>query len=479
MEIPFKKITFVLCNVTTMEFIDRIDETKLLQEALNRNTTQFIVIWGRRRIGKSTLIRNVLDFERGDIYFLADTTSETSQQQMFAKIASSTVAGFNEATYSSWEALLRSLSRQLDRRITVCLDEFPYLVKSCQALPSILQKLIDEKALTFDLIICGSSQQLMKGYVLDSKEPLYGRAQENFMLQPISASYISKALNCNAIEAVEEYSLWGGIPRYWELRNEYPDMQTAIERLLLNPHGILVEEPQRLLRDDMRDTIQTSTLLTIIGNGVNRLSEIAARAGKDANHITEPLAKLRELGYIQRDIPFGEDEKKSKKGLYKIKDPFLSFHFRFITPYRSYIEMRRGEVVATIIREHFNEHVGMVWESLCREYVSGTVIEGIPYKMAHRWAGTILVDKEKKETRQVELDVVAESFDGKHLLIGECKWTRKEDASRLLHRLEEIAPKLTFVNRHKVHLCLFLKEEPFNYTPDMNIFYPKDILKTT
>ncbi len=90
-----------------------------------------------------------------------------------------------------------------------------------------------------------------------------------------------------------------------------------------------------------------------------------------------------------------------------------------------------------------------------------------------------MVDKEKKETRQVELDVVAESFDGKHLLIGECKWTRKEDASRLLHRLEEIALKLTFVNRHKVHLCLFLKEEPFNYTPDMNIFYPKDILKTT
>ena len=459
-----------------MDFIDRNGEIKMLQEALARDNRQFIVIWGRRRIGKSTLIRKVLDFNRGDIYFLADTTSEASQRQLFANIASATVSGFDEATYSSWEALLISLSRQLDKRVTVCLDEFPYLVKSCPALPSVLQKLIDEKTLSFDLIICGSSQQLMKGYVLDSREPLYGRAQENFMLQPIPAGYISQALNCNAVEAVEEYSIWGGIPRYWELRSEFPDMWTAIERLMLHPQGILVEEPQRLLRDDMRDTIQTSTLLTIIGNGANRLSEIAARAGKDANHVTEPLNKLRELGYIQRDIPFGEEEKKSKKGLYKIKDPFLNFHFRFITPYRSYIEMRRSEMVSKLIEEHFSEHVSLIWEELCREYVSGAVINGVPYKMAHRWQGTILMDEEKKETKKVELDVVAESFDGKHILIGECKWTKKDDAARLIHRLEEIVPKLPFTKKRIVHLCLFLKEQPFNDAPNIDIYYPKDIL---
>ena len=372
--------------------------------------------------------------------------------------------------------MLVSLSRQLDRRVTVCLDEFPYLVKSCPALPSILQKLIDEKTLSFNLIICGSSQQLMRGYVLDSREPLYGRAQENIMLQPIPAGYISEALNCNAIQAVEEYSLWGGVPRYWELRNEFPDMWTAVRRLLFHPQGILVEEPQRLLRDDMRDTVQTSTLLTIIGNGANRLSEIAARAGKDANHITEPLNKLRDLGYIRRETPFGEDEKKSKKGLYKIKDPFLSFHFRFVAPYRSFIEMRRSEVVAKIAEEHFNEHVSLIWEELCRDYVSGAVINGVSYKMARRWQGAVLTDKVKKATKMVELDVVAESFDGKHLLIGECKWTGREDASRLMHRLEEVAPLLPFADNHTLHPCIFLKEKPFNETPHMNIYYPEDVL---
>jgi len=121
-----------LCQVitSTMDFIDRNGEIKMLQEALARDNRQFIVIWGRRRIGKSTLIRKVLDFNRGDIYFHADTTSGFSQRQMFAIIASATVSGFDEATYSSWEALLISLSRQLDKRVTVCLDEFPYLVKT-------------------------------------------------------------------------------------------------------------------------------------------------------------------------------------------------------------------------------------------------------------------------------------------------------------------------------------------------------------
>lgn len=460
-----------------MKFVDRKNEITMLQEALKRESFQFIVIWGRRRIGKSTLIRKVLDFERGDIYFLADTTSETSQRHLFSEMVSTTIKGFDGATYSSWETLFVSLSRQLNRRITICLDEFPYLVKSCPALPSILQKLIDEKTLTFDLIICGSSQQLMKGYVLDSREPLYGRAQENFMMQPIPAGYIREALNCNAIEAVEEYAVWGGIPRYWELRSDYPDMWTAIKNLMIQPHGILVEEPQRLLRDDMRDTVQTSTLLTIIGNGVNRLSEIAGRAGKDSNHITEPLNKLRELGYIQREIPFGESEKKSKKGLYKIKDPFLDFHFRFITPFRSYIEMRRSEVVLKYIEDNFNKHVSKIWEDLCREYISGTIIDGIPYKMARRWQGAIMIDKEKKETEMVELDVVAESFDGKHILIGECKWTGKEDASREIHRLEFIASKLPFINKQIIHFCLFLKERPFNEKSDMTIYYPKDILE--
>lgn len=174
-----------------MEFVDRKKEFARLQASLEREKPQFIVVYGRRRIGKSTLIKKVMDFSRGDIYFLADRTSEPSQRQLFSAAVDMSIEGFSMANYPTWESLFVSLNRSIDHRITVCLDEFPYLVKSCPALPSILQKLLDDKKLKFDLIICGSSQQMMQGFVLDSKEPLYGRADEIMKMSPIAPSFVN------------------------------------------------------------------------------------------------------------------------------------------------------------------------------------------------------------------------------------------------------------------------------------------------
>ena len=193
-------------------------------------------------------------------------------------------------------------------------------------------------------------------------------------------------------------------------------MDTAIRELALDTKGILAEEPQRLLRDDLRDTIQTSTILSIIGNGVNRITEIASRAGKEATQISEPLSKLRELGYIRREIPFGESEKKSKKGIYRINDNMLQFYYRFIAPHRSILELRRIDTVMHLINAQFTQHVGDCWEHLCRQYISGNEIDGIVYNIASRWWGKIFPEGNKEGT-MIELDVVAESFDKKHILI--------------------------------------------------------------
>ena len=195
----------------------------------------------------------------------------------------------NKVQYPDWETLLRALNNQLDERLTICWDEFPYMVKSCPSLPSVLQKLLNMHVFKFDLILCGSSQQLMYNCVFDKKLPLYGLADEVMKLSQIPARYVMEVFECSAERAVEEYAVWGGIPRYWELRKDYKDCDSAIRGLLLDTQGILAEETQRLLRDDMRDTVQTATLLSIIGNGANKLSEIALRAGKSANEITEPL----------------------------------------------------------------------------------------------------------------------------------------------------------------------------------------------
>lgn len=463
-----------------MEFkklIDRTAEIDRISEALRREDTQFIVIYGRRRIGKSTLIKHIVNKQNRVIYFLSDTSSETIQRAAFAKAIACMIDGFDKVIYPDWESLLRSLNRQLTERTLVCIDEFPYLVKSCEALPSIIQKLLNEKPMKFDLVLCGSSQQLMHGYVLNKQSPLYGLANEIIKMQPIPAPYISEALQCDAVQAVKEYAIWGGVPRYWELRKDYSDLETAIRKILLDPQGILIEEPQRLLRDDMRDTVQASSLLTIIGNGANKPSEIASRVGKDTNAISEPLAKLRDLGYINREVPFGENAKKSKKGLYHINDSLLTFHYKFIAPYRSLLELGKTDAVMQVVHAQLPQFIGQCWELLCRNYVSGNMIEGVLYNVASRWWGKIF-PPETKEGKMVELDVVAESIDKKHILIGECKWTHDEDADRLMETLSNKAKYLPFIKKgQQVHLVLFMKEQPVHISQGINIILPEEIMK--
>lgn len=455
-------------------FVDREKDCQRLQNALQRVDCQFIVVYGRRRIGKSTLIKHVLR-QNKDLYFLSDQTSEQNQRQLFANMVATHIDGFNKVQYPDWETLLRALNNQLDERLTICWDEFPYMVKSCPSLPSVLQKLLNMHVFKFDLILCGSSQQLMYNCVFDKKSPLYGLADEVMKLSQIPARYVMEVFECSAERAVEEYAVWGGIPRYWELRKDYKDCDSAIRGLLLDTQGILAEEPQRLLRDDMRDTVQTATLLSIIGNGANKLSEIASRAGKSANEITEPLKKLRDLGYVRREIPFDESERNSKKGLYFVEDNLFKFFYRFVAPYASILELGAIDAVMNVVDSQMSSFVGECWESLCRRFVGGNVIDGVLYDKASRWWGKVFTD-DCSEGEMVELDVVAESFDKKHLLIGECKWTGTEDAERLYNRLQSISKVLPFVKRKQVHIVLFTKVEPIHRENKM-IFLPVNVLE--
>ncbi|MBO4402082.1 MAG: ATP-binding protein [Bacteroidales bacterium] len=458
-----------------MDFLDRKEDMERLRTALKRDREQFIVIYGRRRIGKSTLVKRVLDFERGDIYFMADRTSEASQRQLFSSVAGQSVEGFGLATYPDWRSLLINLSNRLQHRITVCLDEFPYMVKSCPSLPSVLQNFLETVDRKFDLIICGSSQQLMQGLVLKKDEPLYGRADEIFRMKPIAPAYTMQAMDCTAEEAVEEYSVWGGVPRYWELRNNYNTLEAAVESLLLNPGGTLYEEPSRLLHDEMRDTVQASTLMSFIGTGANKLSEIAARAERPASDLAKPLANLRELGFISRHVPFGVDEKKNKKSIYCISDSLLRFHYHYVLPYRSILELGRGKTVLDVFLGQKSDYVAQCWEEICRNHVSGNLIEGTIYNKASRWWGDILDDD--GNVLPVELDVVAESMDKRHLLIGECKWTGREDALKLKKRLDMIVRHLPFRKRfQEVHLCLFLKTMPTNASC-IKVFLPEEVMR--
>ena len=454
-----------------MKFVDRIDETARLKDALAREKSSLVVMYGRRRLGKSTLIKRVLS--ENDVYFLADRSEEQHQRVLLAKVIAQIFPDFDKLTYPDWESIFRAVNYRTEKRFTLCLDEFPYLVEQSPELPSVLQKLVDEKLLKYNLVLCGSSQNMMYGLFLDSTAPLYGRADEIMRLTPIHLPNIQKALHLNAMNAIEEYAVWGGVPRYWELRENRSSLDDALWRNILSVNGTLYEEPIKLFQDDVKDIVKTSTIMSYIGTGANRLSEIAARCNEPATNLSRPLKKLIDLGFLEKDVPFGIDEKNAKKSLYKIADPFMAFYYQFVVPNRSFIELGRRLPLEQALTAHFSEYVSIHWEKLCRDAVTGNMVNGIVYGKAKRWWGSIL--NEDKKPEQVEFDVMAESLDKKYLLVGECKWTTGENGKQLTAELLRKANLLPFAKSYTIVPMLFLKNAPKDDAG--NAMLPEDVIK--
>lgn len=458
-----------------MEFVDRTEELTELKRALKAGTnSSFVVIYGRRRLGKSTLIRKALHHR--DVFYMAGDFINTVQLNLFRDQLSVKFPEISNINFEGWEEILKLINSLTVERFTLCFDEFPYMVKHSPELPSLLQRLIDSGELKYNIIICGSSQRMMQKLVLSSTEPLYGRAQAIINLGPIAIPYMQEALHFDAVSCIEEYSVWGGVPRYWEIREEYGDLISAISNTMLTSIGILYDEPNRLFIDDLTSSVQSESLLSVIASGANRLSEIATRMGREATALSAPLDRLIQMNYIYRDIPFGESAKKSKRGLYKIKDPFIKFYYTFIVPNKSNIGRGRKNYIRELIERDFAHFVGGFWEYQCREAISGNKLFGHLWKEASRWWGTLNTPYGPK---QMEVDLLAESFDGSSVLIGECKWTNPEISAKLIKDLKEKASLLPFIRDKVVIPVLFLKNRPKDekLPEDIHILYPEDIIQ--
>lgn len=462
---------FVKHNYFNMKFVGRKKEIARLKETLKLEKPVLAVLYGRRRIGKSTLIKRVIS--ENDIYFLADRSENHHQLMLLSEIIAKILPDFQKVNYPDWETLLRTLNYRSEKRFTLCLDEFPYIVEQAPELPSVLQKLIDEKQLKYNIILCGSSQNMMYGLCLDSSAPLYGRADTIMRLSPLKLPDLKDALSLDPVETIQEYSVWGGVPRYWELRENRTSLYNALWDNVLSPNGTLYEEPVKLFQDDLKDLVKTATIMSYIGTGANRLSEIASRCQEPATNLSRPLKKLIDLGFLLRDIPFGVDEKNAKKSIYKIADPFMSFYYRFVVPNRSFIELERKKPIEQALNEHLSEYISNQWETLCREAITGNSLNGVIYGKAKRWWGT--VNNEDGNPEQIEIDVIAESLDKKYLLVGECKWTSQENTQNLNKQLLRKAKLLPFAQNRTIVPVLFLKNPPQKNTAQTLL--PKDIIQ--
>lgn len=450
-------------------FVNRSKEIKRMNTALQQKNAVLIVIYGRRRCGKSTLLKKVI--HENDIFFAADLREKSLQIEAFAKSVERLVPGFAKLRYPDWDALFHNLKNTLNEKITICIDEFPYLVKNAPELPSLLQNIIDNKINDkYNLILCGSSQQMMQNITLNSSSPLYGRCNEMLNVKPMLLGWYNEYFGTNAIETIEGYSVFGGVPRYWELQKNHHSLADSIKYNLLDPDGVLFKEPETLFYDEMRTSVLAFSILTLIGLGCNRLSEIAGRLEKPATQLNRPLKLLIDLGYIRRETPFNTSLKSTKKSLYKISDPFMNFYFSFVVPDKSRLEFGLIEQVWKEISSKLNQFVSEQWEELCRNAVPRLEIKGKTFNPAQRWWGKGI------DRKPMEIDVVAESTDKSALLIGEAKWMNNLSVRKTVDELKAKTENVPFMQNRKPIYVLFLKQIPVKIPDEIIIITPSDII---
>ena len=450
-------------------FINRIKEIKRIRTALQQDDSVLLAVYGRRRCGKSTLIKKVIC--ENDIYFAADLRERSLQIEAFAKTIGKVVNGFSKLRYPDWDSLFHNLKNTLNKKITICIDEFPYLVKNSPELPSLLQNIIDNNINDkYNLILCGSSQQMMQSMTLNSSSPLYGRCDEILNVNPMLLGWYNEYLKKNAIETIEGYSVYGGVPRYWELQKKHQSLADSIKYNLLDPDGILFKEPEMLFFDEMRTSVLAFSILFLIGMGCNRLSEIAGRLEKPATQLNRPIKLLIDLGYVRRETPFNTSLKSTKKSLYKISDPFMNFYFSFVVPNKSRLEFGLIEQVWDEINGKFNQYVSEIWEELCRNAVPRMKIEGKTFNPAQRWWGN------GTNRKPMEIDIVAESTDKSTLLIGEVKWIDNISVKNIINELKSKIENAPFIQNRKVLQILFLKQSHEKKSKEIIIINPADII---
>jgi len=439
-----------------------------LQKAIRMPAPVLLVLYGRRRCGKSRLLQEII--RKRDIYFVADQREKPLQIESLAREISRFLPGFDQVTYPSWEVLLDALKAREPEERCLVLDEFPYLVSQAPELPSILQKVMDNPAGKINIVLCGSSQKMMHGIVLDSTAPLYGRAREILKIRPLEMEWLPTALGQRGTKAVESYAVWGGVPRYWELAHRFNNLDDAIKELIFDRDGILHNEPQRLLLDDLRSPVQAQSLLSLIANGCHRLSEIAARIGKPAGSLSRPLSNLIDLGYVKRELPFQESTKSTKRSLYKLEDPFLLFWYRYVQKYQSLLEQDLIDAVFDDFKADFSLHVAVIWEELARKSVHRLNIGHLQWKPAARWWGR------GRDGGPMEIDVVSESFDRQHILFGEAKWRQVRNTGAVFKKLQHAAQNYPHMRGQKPIFACWFKQAGKSASAEVTVLRPRDLL---
>jgi len=443
-------------------FVGRKYELDGLQKLYDRDKFQMVVMYGRRRVGKTRLINEFVK-DKPAISFTAQEANTQLNLQMFSK---KVYDFFNlpETTgiFANWyDAFMFIANRAKTQKFVLAIDEFPYIAEADKSVKSILQNIIDHELLDSKLylILCGSQISFMENEVLGYKSPLFGRRTAQFKIEGFDYCDASKMLgNISNEDKVKYYACVGGTPHYLALVNTEMSFEENIKELFFNTQGYLYSEPTMLLQQELRETAVYNSIIAAIATGASRLNDISTKIGEETSKTIKYIKILMDLKILHKEHPFGENPERSRKGIYMISDNCYRFWYRYVFLNKTGIETGTGaEIADSSVFPELSAFIGKpVFEEICRQYLIRLNKMGtLPFLATNFgvWWGN---DSVAKET--ADIDVIADNNSEKKILLCECKW-RNEPTD--IAEIQKLMAKTHLIPGYSEYYFMFFSKSPY------------------
>ncbi len=440
-----------------VKFVNRVRELSFLNSLYKSKEFQFVPIYGRRRIGKTELVKQFIQGKKG-IYFLADAMDEKNQLRFLGRQVGEAFDDIilQEQGFGDWYSFFRYIqakSEPLEEKLVVAIDEFPYLARTNPAISSVFQKGIDEylKDSGIFLILLGSSIGMMEKEVLNYKAPLYGRRTGSLKIEEMLFGELKDFFpgkTCRQL--VDIYTVCGVVPGYIGKYDKEETFEEFLLHKVFNKGSFFYEEAEMVLREDFYEPKTYYSILRAIALGRRRLSEIMDETGLEKSKISKYLKVLQDLLVVEREVPITEKNiEKSKKGLFQIRDKYLNFWFRFVLGNKNYIEIDRFDAIFPQTLQKIRDFQGMLFEDICRQYLLLN-LERYRFDTVGRWW-----DKEE------EIDLVAIDGQEKRFIFAECKYRNQKTDLDVLTNLERKIKKVSWHKSYTIGKIILFSKSGF------------------
>ena len=449
-----------------MKFINRNKELADLEKRWNDKNAEFFIIYGKRRVGKTELIKQFIK-GKSAVYFLADkrTTKEQLQElgALFGNYFKDTLLKQNG--FASWLDVFVFLKERVKEPFVFAVDEYPYLTEVDKSITSVFQKGWDEylKDSKVYLILSGSSVAMMESETLNYKSPLYGRRTGQLLIKPMDFNDSWKFFPKSKFDDfMQFYTVLGGTPAYLQRFDEKESLKDNIISKIFSRTEYLHNEIEFILKEELREPKNYLSILKAISFGKHKFGEIVNDTGLEKNIMNKYLQTLNQLQLIEKEVPVTEKKpEKSRKGLYKITDNFFRFWFQYVFPFKSELEIERYKEVLKSFDNSFFYLESLVYENVCKDLMWNLQDELFEFNRVGRWWNN-----------NEEIDIVAFNSETKDIIFGECKWSKKPIGINIYESLKKKAAQVEWNEKErKDHFILFSKS---GFTPDLEKLAKKE-----